>query len=43
MNELIELIGIVNKHKVKQIEIVGNLSKRKTKVQEFMMHFVRAK
>ena len=35
MKELLELIDVVNKHKVKHLEVFGNVSPRKTKIHEF--------
>jgi hypothetical protein len=35
MKELLELIDVVNKHKVKHLEVLGNVSPRKTKIHEF--------
>ncbi len=35
MKDILELVDIVDKHKVKHIEVLGNLSPRKTSVHEF--------
>lgn len=35
MKKLLELVNVVNKHKVKQIEVLGNSMPQRTKVDEF--------
>ncbi|GAB5551964.1 MAG: hypothetical protein Sapg2KO_15550 [Saprospiraceae bacterium] len=35
MNKLLELVSVVNRNKVKTIEVIGNLPTRKTMVQDF--------
>jgi hypothetical protein len=35
MKKLLELVQVINKHKVKVVEVIGSLPPRKTMVQEF--------